>query len=218
MALNDENPPGGSLRGPSRRRNPRFIASVLIMAAAAILLQWLSPTTGGPDAVHTSAPDGPVPAGGYELVGKVIDVSDGDTVTLLTGDHTQHRIRLDSIDAPEKAHGPDQPGQLFAEQSRANLAAMVAGRRLTARCYETDRYKRDVCALMLEDGSSANRAQVRSGYAWAYTARHDAYLRDGAMPELQRKARQAGLGLWAQQGPTAPWKWRYDCWRQQRCD
>ncbi|WP_019938457.1 thermonuclease family protein [Bordetella sp. FB-8] len=216
--MNDENSSGGPLRGNSRRRNARFAVSVLIMALAAALLQLLSPTTGGLGALHTSAPDSPVPAGAYELAGKVINVADGDTVTLLTDDNTQHRIRLDSIDAPEKAHGSDQPGQLFAEQARRNLAAMVAGKRLRARCYETDRYKREVCALMLDDGSSVNRAQVQSGYAWAYTARHDAYLRDGAMPELQSQAKQAGLGLWAQQGPTAPWKWRYDCWRQQRCD
>jgi len=206
--------------GIPKRRRPGYVASLLVVAAAAVLLQLLSPTTGGPGAVHTSAPDGPVPAGAYELIGQVVDVADGDTVTLLTGDGKQHRIRLDSIDAPEKEHGPDEPGQLYAEQARRHLASLVAGKYLTASCYERDRYKREVCALMLDDGSSANRAQVESGYAWAYTARHDAYLRDGAMPVLQRRAKEAGLGLWAQQGqgPTAPWKWRYDCWKQQRCD
>lgn len=204
--------------GIPKRRRPGYLPGLLVVALAAVLLQFLSPTTGGPGAVHTSAPDGPVPAGAYELLGKVVNVADGDTITLLTDDGKQHRIRLDSIDAPEKEHGPDEPGQLYAEQARRHLASLVAGKYLTARCYESDRYKREVCALMLDDGSSANRAQVQSGYAWAYTARHDAYLRDGAMPVLQRQAKEAGLGLWAQQSPTAPWKWRYDCWKQQRCD
>jgi endonuclease YncB( thermonuclease family) len=204
--------------GRPKRRHAGFGVSLLVVALAAVLLQFLSPTTSGPGAVRTSAPSGPVPAGAYELLGKVVNVADGDTVTLLADDGKQHRIRLDSIDAPEKAHGPDQPGQLYAEQSRKHLALLVAGKRLTARCYENDRYQREICALMLDDGSSANRAQVESGYAWAYTARHDAYLRDGAMPALQSRAKDAGLGLWAQQGATAPWKWRYDCWKQQRCD
>ncbi|MGN6582026.1 MAG: thermonuclease family protein [Bordetella sp.] len=204
--------------GIAKRRRPGYVASLLVVALAATLLQLLSPTTGGSGSAHNSATSGPVPGGAYELPGKVVNVADGDTVTLLTGDGKQHRIRLDSIDAPEKTHGPDEPGQLYAEQSRRNLALLAAGKHLIARCYERDRYQREVCALMLDDGSSVNRAQVESGYAWAYTARHGAYLRDGAMPGLQRRAKQAGLGLWAQQGPTAPWKWRYDCWKQQRCD
>ena len=37
-----------------------------------------------------------------ELIGKVVKVSDGDTVTILTSDKTQHKIRLNDIDAPEK--------------------------------------------------------------------------------------------------------------------
>ncbi|CPO98018.1 nuclease [Bordetella pertussis] len=52
---------------------------------------------------------------------------------------------------------------------------------------------------------------------WAYTARRGDYLRDPAMPGLQRQAREAGRGLWAQSGAIEPWKWRYDCWRQRRC-
>ncbi|CFM95449.1 nuclease [Bordetella pertussis] len=51
----------------------------------------------------------------------------------------------------------------------------------------------------------------------AYTARRGDYLRDPAMPGLQRQAREAGRGLWAQSGAIEPWKWRYDCWRQRRC-
>ena len=93
----------------------------------------------------------------------------------------------------------------------------MAGKTLTAQCYEKDQYGRDVCALILEDGRSANRLQVEAGYAWAYTARKGDYLRDKAMPDLQRQAKDAGRGLWVQQGAMQPWKWRYDCWRQRQC-
>ncbi|WP_195827880.1 thermonuclease family protein, partial [Bordetella pertussis] len=68
------------------------------------------------------------------------------------------------------------------------------------------------------DGDTVTlRAPVEAGYAWAYTARRGDYLRDPAMPGLQRQAREAGRGLWAQSGAIEPWKWRYDCWRQRRC-
>ena len=36
------------------------------------------------------------------LLGKVINVADGDTITVLDDTHTQHKIRLAGIDAPEK--------------------------------------------------------------------------------------------------------------------
>jgi endonuclease YncB( thermonuclease family) len=36
------------------------------------------------------------------LPGRVVGVSDGDTITLLDSNHSQHKIRLTGIDAPEK--------------------------------------------------------------------------------------------------------------------
>lgn len=161
-------------------------------------------------------PKGGVPPGRYTLTGTVTKVADGDTVTLKVNG-TSHRIRLDSIDAPESGHSAQEPGQPYADAAQRHLEQLVGGKTLTAQCYEKDQFKREVCALMLPGGGSANRAQVAAGYAWAYTARRGDYLRDAAMPGLQQQARQAGGGLWAQAGATEPWKWRYECWRNQRC-
>lgn len=229
------------MRGkPSFRGGSKLTALIvaLILAAAGAIVNWLQPSgrdesrppAGASTAPGQSRPQSPsqsrtpsgpapadgVPQGSYTLTGTVVNVSDGDTVTLRAPDG-QRRIRMDSIDAPEEGHGADQPGQPYAEASRKNLAGLVAGKTLTAQCYEKDQYGRDVCALILEDGRSANRLQVESGYAWAYTARKGDYLRDKAMPDLQRQAKDAGRGLWVQQGAMQPWKWRYDCWRQRQC-
>ena len=43
----------------------------------------------------------PVAVSGETLVGKVVKVADGDTVTVLDADRVQHRVRLAGIDAPE---------------------------------------------------------------------------------------------------------------------
>ncbi|MBO9328873.1 nuclease [Achromobacter xylosoxidans] len=208
------------------RGNPYFrgggklaaVVVALILAAAAAVVDWLQPS--GRQEPQPAPPaqgraDG-VPAGSYTLTGMIVNVADGDTVTLRAPDG-QRKIRMDSIDAPEEGHGAEQPGQPYAEAARKHLAGLVAGKTLTAQCYEKDQYGRDVCALMLENGQSANRAQVEAGYAWAYTARRGDYLRDQAMPALQRQAKAAGRGLWAQPGAVQPWKWRYDCWRQRQC-
>ncbi|CAB3635721.1 nuclease [Achromobacter marplatensis] len=226
------------MRGkPSFRGGSKLTALIVavILAAAGAIVNWLQPsgrdaprppatgTSSAPGQTQTQTPSrsGPAPAGGvpqgsYTLTGTIVNVADGDTVTLRAPDG-QRRIRMDSIDAPEEGHGADQPGQPYAEAARKNLASLVAGKTLTAQCYEKDQYGRDVCALILEDGRSANRLQVEAGYAWAYTARKGDYLRDKAMPDLQRQAKDAGRGLWVQQGAMQPWKWRYDCWRQRQC-
>ncbi len=54
------------------------------------------------------------------LTGKVVRIADGDTVTLLVGDH-QVRIRLFGIDAPEL-------GQDYSRKSKEALADLVFGK------------------------------------------------------------------------------------------
>ncbi|KCV10801.1 thermonuclease family protein [Bordetella holmesii] len=192
------------------------MASLAAALAVGAVVAWFQvdhsrPATPGPAGAGAG-----LPVASYEIHGTVVSVADGDTVTLRSAGG-QRRIRLDSIDAPEAGHGRDEPGQPYAEASRQHLAALVTGKNLTAQCYEKDQYGRDLCALMLPDGRSVNREQVAAGNAWAYTARRGDYLRDKAMPELQRRAREARLGLWAEGGAMEPWKWRYDCWKEKRC-
>lgn len=193
------------------------------VALAAALVHWFQGNDDAP-AQPPSRPAGQaapqsadaVPVGRYTLTGQVIAVPDGDTISLRVGSR-RHRIRLDSIDAPEAGHGAQQPGQPYADAARRHLEQLVGGKTITAQCYEQDQYERDLCALMLPDGNSANRAQVAAGFAWAYTARRGEYLRDRALPALQQQAREARRGLWQQGGAMEPWKWRYECWRNQRC-
>ena len=142
-------------------------------------------------------------------------VIDGDTVVLRV-DGRARRVRLASIDAPETG-GRDRPGQDFGQASRRALEALVAGRDLAARCYERDSYQRDVCDLPLPGGDTANRRQVQTGMAWANMQGRGKYLRDPAIAQLERQAREAGAGLWAQAPAVAPWEWRRRCWNQGQC-
>ena len=59
--------------------------------------------------------------GANELTGKVVRVADGDTITVLDGSNTQHKVRLNRIDAPES-------GQAFGNVSKKHLSSMVAGK------------------------------------------------------------------------------------------
>jgi len=154
-------------------------------------------------------------AGQYMLSGKIVQVSDGDTVNILVNNET-HRIRLASIDAPETAHGSNRPGQPYGEASRKHLADYVAGKTLTLICFEKDQYGRDVCDIPVGD-TTANRLQVQYGMAWANQQGGGKYLRDQKLVELEKKAKQAKLGLWVEPHAVAPWVWRHDCWQKQKC-
>jgi len=70
------------------------------------------------------------------LTGKVVKVADGDTVTILDN-NTQHKIRLQGIDAPERK-------QPFGNASRKHLATLVAGQEITVKWENRDRYGRIV--------------------------------------------------------------------------
>jgi len=164
----------------------------------------------GAAAFGLGAEDAPS-AGTYALAGRVVDVADGDTLTLLVG-RNRERIRLASIDAPETSHGRERPGQPFGQAARKALAGLIAGGTYTLACYERDRYRRHVCDLPLGEGETANRRMVAAGMAWANMQSGGKYMRDPDLPGLQDHARDRRLGLWAQPGAIAPWEWRWRCW------
>lgn len=157
-----------------------------------------------------AAPEGPECAAPTQAV--VERVLDGDTVVLRG---VRERVRLASVDAPERSHGPRRPGQPFSVQATEWLEREVQGQAVTVRCTQEDRYGRPVCDLFLR-GRHVNKELVRAGMAWANTA-HPRYLRDAGVLTVQQEAQQARRGLWAQQAPVAPWSWRRECWEQAQC-
>lgn len=131
-----------------------------------------------------------------DFVGRVVKVSDGDTVTVLL-DNRQVKVRLDSIDAPEMK-------QAFGRRSQQSLAEICAAK--TARVIDRglDRYGRTV-GLIVCDGVDANTEQVKRGMAWVY----ERYApRNSPLYGLQGEARDTRRGLWADPHPMAPWDWR----------
>jgi len=71
------------------------------------------------------------------LAGPVVGVSDGDTVTVLTAENRQLKIRLSGIDAPEKR-------QPFDSRSKETLLRLVFNRAVVVTWSKTDRYGRIV--------------------------------------------------------------------------
>jgi endonuclease YncB( thermonuclease family) len=138
-----------------------------------------------------------------KLEGRVIGVSDGDTITVLVGEHDSVKVRLAGIDAPKKA-------QLFGSVSKKNLSNHVYEKKVTVEWEKKDRYGR-VLGRVLVDGSDACLEQIRAGLAWHYKQ----YAKDQsaslrlAYEEAERLARQSRAGLWREPNPIPPWEFRH---------
>lgn len=145
------------------------------------------------------------------LTGRVVRVTDGDTIVVLDGTNTQHKIRLQGIDAPER-------GQAFGTKSKEYLSDLVTGETVAVDYSKSDRYQRIVGKVVL-DGQDMNLEQIQAGMAWHYKKYQGEQTVDDrvAYSDSELDARRYRRGLWADSNPMAPWEYRQDK-RQQRKD
>lgn len=131
------------------------------------------------------------------VVGKVVGITDGHSLTVLDAAKRRHRIRLADIDSPAEA-------QAFGERSKQSLTQLCAGKVAEVEVKGKDQsgltFGRVRCT-----GVDANVEQVRRGLAWVY---------DGHAPKnsplyaIQSQAQSGKHGLWVDKKPVPPWEWR----------
>jgi endonuclease YncB( thermonuclease family) len=135
-------------------------------------------------------------ADGPKHTWKCVGVTDGDTITCLTPEKQQVKIRLNAIDAPER-------GQPFANKSKQALSDMVFGKDVTVEVLDIDKYNRTVGRITI-GGLDVNHEMVTRGMAWQYVK----YDQSRDLREAEQSARAARVGLWADPHATPPWEWR----------
>lgn len=136
------------------------------------------------------------------IEGKVINVHDGDTVTVIDGNNKKFNIRLQGIDAPELK-------QEFGSLSQQNLSRLVLGKQVTIYWSKVDKYRRTVGTIMF-DGHDMNIEQVKAGLAWHFKKYADEQEPQDRVTyaAAEQQARAGKLGLWQDANPTAPGDWR----------
>ena len=132
-----------------------------------------------------------------ELKGRIIEVYDGDTATLLTSDNLKYRVRFFGIDAPEAA-------QTFGTVSSDTLREKILGKEVVVKVAATDRYGRAVGKVML-GGRYINQEMAAEGMAWYY---RDYASGETGLADAEERARRQKLGLWQNPSPQPPWEWR----------
>ncbi len=136
------------------------------------------------------------------LTGKVVKITDGDTLYVLDANYKEHKIRLAGIDAPERK-------QAYGLASRKHLATIVANKQVTIAYEKRDRYGRIVGKVLL-DGIDVCLEQVKVGLAWHYKKyQHEQSPEDRQLyAEAENQARTGRLGLWRENSPNPPWEHR----------
>lgn len=159
-----------------------------------------------------------IPAGvrGGTLAGRVVGISDGDSLTVLDAGRTRHLIRLAGIDAPEQ-------GQPFGKRAKENLSRLAVGQAARVDWNKRDRYGRLVGTLWVASPDTpcrgqpdcpktldAGLAQLAAGLAWYYRKYgHELDPQRGGQYEFaEQEARARKAGLWRDAKPVPPWDWR----------
>ena len=139
-----------------------------------------------------------LPLHAEQLTGRVVAISDGDTLTILDRSKKQIKIRLGEIDTPESR-------QSYGSKAKQELSDLAFGKAVTVEVQAIDRYKRTVGRVYVGE-VDVNAELVKRGAAWVYRK----YVKDYSLFDLEREARTNKRGLWnlpeAERVP--PWEWR----------
>jgi len=141
----------------------------------------------------------------------VINVADGDTLTVLDDQRRSHKVRLAGIDAPER-------GQAFGRRATEALALLTKNQRVTVDGGKTDRYQRRIGIVRVAPTECSacvpsvdvGLALIGVGLAWHYRAyaREQSTANREQYQQAEAGARVRHDGLWADSAPTPPWDWR----------
>lgn len=130
---------------------------------------------------------------GQTLVSRVID---GDSLEL-RGPGGTITVRLDGIDCPEL-------DQRFGATAALWIKETLQGRPVRIEDHGKDKYGRSLVYLYSDNDKSINHQLVEVGLAWQYRE----YSNDPVLNQLERSAKERGLGLWSEASPIPPWEHR----------
>lgn len=135
-----------------------------------------------------------------QVTGNVVGISDGDTLTVLTAEKKQVKVRLAEIDTPESR-------QPYGTRARQALSELVFRQQVRVQVQDVDRYGRTVGRIYRQpDNLDVNAEMVRQGAAWVYRQ----YSKDKSLLKIEDEAKTAKRGLWGlpEAERTPPWEWR----------
>lgn len=127
---------------------------------------------------------------------RVVGVTDGDTIVVLTAENKQIKIRLEGIDCPETK-------QDFGTKAKQTTVDLCFQKTVRVEQSGTDRYGRMLAFVFVND-ICVNEELIKQGMAWHYKQ----YNKDQKLAKLEVDAREIKIGLWSMKEPMPPWDFR----------
>lgn len=131
------------------------------------------------------------------IKGRIVKVTDGDTVTLLDKNNKQVKIRLYGIDCPEK-------GQDYYQVAKNYVSNAIFSKEVKVEIVNTDRYRRSVGIIWFDGNRNLNKDLLSNGLAWHYKQ----FDKSKDYSDAEIKARNKKVGIWNTKNPQAPWEFR----------
>ena len=133
--------------------------------------------------------------------GMVTKVSDGDTIQVITDNHTKLKVRLSGIDCPEtpkinqRTRKTNKIGQPFGQEAHDFMTDMILGERVKIVVYGRDKYRRDL-GFIFKDGLNINLELVKKGLAEVYHGRGAIKIYRIELEKAEKEARDNHRGMW----------------------
>jgi endonuclease YncB( thermonuclease family) len=140
---------------------------------------------------------------------EVVDIHDGDTLTLKFENGFEFVGRLADIDTPEVDTEHPELSQPKGIDAKANLESLlhIEGLRMWTR--SRDYYGRNLVYLVGENYLDINLAMVRNGFAWLNSvSRNNRTTYQKALADAKREK----LQIWEAEKPCKP-----ETWRKNKC-
>lgn len=131
-----------------------------------------------------------------EVKGKVVEVIDGNTLSVIGEDNQTHKVMLAGIDSPELE-------QEYGDKAKSALERIVLKKTVVVKFTGKDRLGNYLAEVLVNGKEDPRVELLKQGYAW--TAERN------PLPDLESyrtTAQQKGKGLWKQENPTPPWTFR----------
>ena len=136
---------------------------------------------------------------------KVSYIIDGDTVEVIK-DNQIKIIRLYGIDCPED-------GQDWGEIAKAGLIKLIGGKYVYLELFGKDIYGRILATIYLKEDLkliNINEKMIQKGHAWVVRRfyKNLSKNKQARLNIFERFAKKNKVGLWKNDNPIPPWKWR----------
>lgn len=129
------------------------------------------------------------------VTARVVSVIDGNTLEIRGEDNETRKVILAGIDSPELT-------QEFGEKAKKLLEKLALEKEVTVQITGKDRTGTSIGIVIIEEKDPRHEL-LKEGLAWT--------AEKNPLPDLESirlKAQEKGKGLWKQDNPTPPWKYR----------